>query len=311
MNKFKKYITVAGNIITILTLLFIVYTINNMQINISSIFKNKSLLVICIISICIFSLLIYLMAYAWKISLDFFSSNENQFCKMAKIYAKTNIGKYLPGNVMHYVERNLYAKRINIKPTNILLSSVIEISGVAFAAVIISILFARKNIALLFYNYLDKDVLIMWGSFILVCLMIFFGVVYKFKNKIQKTLKQLLHKRFIIDLIKIFFIYTVFLCVGGFIYAIIFFNFTNLPYEIIKLYVIVASYVLAWVIGFVIPGAPGGIGVREFVLVFLLGNFLGKSDVLTVALIHRLLTILGDVLAWLISFHPYFNNNKE
>lgn len=63
---------------------------------------------------------------------------------------------------------------------------------------------------------------------------------------------------------------------------------------------IVSGYVIAWVLGFVIPGASGGIGVRELVITLLLGSVVGTEMVLTLSVIHRLITILGDFLAYLV-----------
>ena len=63
---------------------------------------------------------------------------------------------------------------------------------------------------------------------------------------------------------------------------------------------IVSGYVIAWVLGFVIPGASGGIGVRELVITLLLGSVVGAEMVLTLSVIHRLITILGDFLAYLV-----------
>lgn len=63
---------------------------------------------------------------------------------------------------------------------------------------------------------------------------------------------------------------------------------------------LVAGYIIAWVLGFVVPGAPGGIGVREFVLTLLLGNVVGKELILTLSILHRLITIIGDFMAYVV-----------
>lgn len=60
-----------------------------------------------------------------------------------------------------------------------------------------------------------------------------------------------------------------------------------------------AAYALAWVIGFVVPGAPGGLGVREAALVFLLDGVLAQETVLAIALMSRLSLTLADALIFL------------
>lgn len=57
---------------------------------------------------------------------------------------------------------------------------------------------------------------------------------------------------------------------------------------------IVVLFSVAWVIGFITPGAPGGIGVREALLLFLLTPVIGEEVSLRTAFWFRGVTILGD-----------------
>jgi glycosyltransferase 2 family protein len=52
----------------------------------------------------------------------------------------------------------------------------------------------------------------------------------------------------------------------------------------------------AWVLGFVVPGAPGGVGVREAVMIVLLEPTIGQADSVALALIYRISTTAGDAL---------------
>jgi glycosyltransferase 2 family protein len=69
--------------------------------------------------------------------------------------------------------------------------------------------------------------------------------------------------------------------------------------------VYVGAYAIAWLVGFVAVYAPGGLGVREAVLVALLSGRLGTADALVVAAVSRALLTLVDLvlagggLAWL------------
>ncbi len=58
----------------------------------------------------------------------------------------------------------------------------------------------------------------------------------------------------------------------------------------------VATAAAAWLIGFVTPGAAAGVGVREAVLILLLTGPLDPGAAATVALGFRLATLLGDVV---------------
>ena len=53
----------------------------------------------------------------------------------------------------------------------------------------------------------------------------------------------------------------------------------------------------AWLIGFILPGAPGGIGVRDVVLVSGLSTLgLAPETSVTLALSHRIMTVIGDCI---------------
>lgn len=59
---------------------------------------------------------------------------------------------------------------------------------------------------------------------------------------------------------------------------------------------LVGAYVLAWLGGLVTPGAPAGVGVRELVLLFLLGGIVSETDLLLAVVLGRLVTVTGDLL---------------
>jgi hypothetical protein len=58
----------------------------------------------------------------------------------------------------------------------------------------------------------------------------------------------------------------------------------------------IGAFAVAWLAGLVAVYAPGGIGVREAVLVALLSSRIGAADALVVAAVSRLILILVDVL---------------
>ena len=59
---------------------------------------------------------------------------------------------------------------------------------------------------------------------------------------------------------------------------------------------VAATLAGAWVVGFVIPGASAGIGVREAAVILLLSPVLGAGDAAVIATIYRLVTAGGDTL---------------
>jgi uncharacterized membrane protein YbhN (UPF0104 family) len=57
-----------------------------------------------------------------------------------------------------------------------------------------------------------------------------------------------------------------------------------------------AGFALAWTAGLVVPGAPGGLGVFEAVLLLRLAVAVPEAPLLAVAISYRLITTLADLL---------------
>lgn len=62
----------------------------------------------------------------------------------------------------------------------------------------------------------------------------------------------------------------------------------------------VGAFATAWIAGFVVPGAPAGLGVREVVLAAWLGGALPTATVVVLVLALRVATTIGDAInfAW-------------
>jgi uncharacterized membrane protein YbhN (UPF0104 family) len=57
------------------------------------------------------------------------------------------------------------------------------------------------------------------------------------------------------------------------------------------------AYAVAWVVGFLIVFLPAGAGAREAALVLVLGPLLGNGKALALALVSRILMLVGDLVA--------------
>ena len=63
---------------------------------------------------------------------------------------------------------------------------------------------------------------------------------------------------------------------------------------------LISSFSLAWVIGLIVPAAPGGLGVFESVILFSLGSQLPEAALLASLLCYRLVSTVSDILTALI-----------
>jgi hypothetical protein len=62
---------------------------------------------------------------------------------------------------------------------------------------------------------------------------------------------------------------------------------------------VTAAFALSWLLGFVTPGAPAGLGTREGIMLLLLQGAAEPSELLGFVLLARLATMAGDVMAFL------------
>ncbi len=58
---------------------------------------------------------------------------------------------------------------------------------------------------------------------------------------------------------------------------------------------------LAWTAGFVTPGAPAGLGVRDLILLTAIGAMAGPGIALGITGLHRLASITGDTVAFVVA----------
>tara|TARA_Y100001968_G_scaffold305841_1_gene322150 strand:+ start:151 stop:567 length:417 start_codon:yes stop_codon:yes gene_type:complete len=63
---------------------------------------------------------------------------------------------------------------------------------------------------------------------------------------------------------------------------------------------LISSFSLAWIIGLIVPAAPGGLGVFESVILFSLGSHLPEAPLLASLLCYRLVSTISDIFSALI-----------
>lgn len=223
-----------------------------------------------------------------------------------QVYLKTNIAKYLPGNVWHYYGRIMAAKNANI-PTNIAtLSVLLEPLLMLAAALLIIVLFGSELVV----NNLKFNLMILQFLALIIVLNILhprflnpaIKLLDRWKNKKSNGENQLINS-FIIKRypVKPLLGELVFLGLraAGFILTMLALNsltWAQIPF-------LVGAFSCAWVLGLVVPGAPGGLGVFETTAMLLLQYHFPAALVISAIALYRLISIIaettGAALAWL------------
>ncbi|MEH2405357.1 lysylphosphatidylglycerol synthase domain-containing protein [Nostoc sp.] len=223
-----------------------------------------------------------------------------------QVYLKTNIAKYLPGNIWHHYGRIMAAKNANISAGAATLSVLLEPLLMLAAALIIIVLcssqFAAANTTLVL------QILQLLSLTVVLCAIHpwFLNPVIRFlyRLKAKKSavttevtvpfslksypLRPLLGELGFMGLRGTGFILTMF--------ALDSLNVNQIP-------LLLGAFSCAWLLGFIIPGAPGGLGVFEATAYELLRHHFPAALVFSAIALYRLISILaetaGAALAWL------------
>lgn len=228
--------------------------------------------------------------------------NRPQF---VQVYLKTNLAKYLPGNVWHYYGRISSATTAGVSTSAATLSVVLEPLLMAAAALLMVLLSSQSSTI---NSRISLRVIPIFG---LAAVLI--AVHPRFLNKAIASLSQLkakaigssaaksadfhLHKYPILPLLGELGFVT--LRGSGFLLTLLALN----PLKLSQIPLLLAVFSLAWLLGLIVPGAPGGLGVFEATAVALLDQSFSPGLVITSIALYRLVSILaesaGAALAWL------------
>ena len=228
----------------------------------------------------------FLLGVSWSYLLRFLGA-DTQMRWAVSTYGISQLAKYVPGNVMHLVGRQALGMGAGIKGSTVARSLVWELGLIAF----VGALFGFLTLPLV--NTLFSEVLAMI-LFFLVTTVVGFGLNLRLGQCISK----------------VFCIYIFFLAINGFVFTGVLKALAD-GTLVLGWAPLCGSYVIAWLIGLVTPGAPAGVGVREMVLLFFLQGSVPKEILLFAIVLGRIVTVIGDVLYFCISVFLKKNCKQE
>lgn len=292
----KKLVKYIGNLLAILSVIFIINAMIKFKIDYTILLQRKMLFCIAILSI-ISSSSVFFDTLSGKFIINDVLQIKIPLKNMYKIYAKSNIAKYMPGNVMQYVSRGVYCKDYGVDTKDMYYITIMEILLKVISAFIVTILLVQNKINEIFMKAklnININSIMIAGAFLLLLLGLFVYIYIKKRKPKESIVLEIRMIKSIISFIIEFFINA--LLFISVIYLIDINNINN--YNIIF---VIGIYTMAWLIGYITPGAPGGIGIKETIILVSLTPIYGNSIITLSVVIVRLINILGDIIAYLSS----------
>lgn len=219
-----------------------------------------------------------------------------------RVYLVTNIAKYSPGNIWHFYGRIAAVSRKGGSRGAATLSVLLEPLLMAAAALLIGLV--SKGLGWLETDFNARIVLLQIASLVAVLVGIHPRILNplihrlsRSKNKADATAAQAIQlSRYplIPFLGEIGFV--IFRGIG---FILTFMALQSVTWQQIPQ--LISAFSFAWLLGLVVPGAPGGLGVFEVTAYTLLDDSQFPTEIAAVAL-YRLVSILAEAIAAGICF---------
>ncbi|MGB8212972.1 MAG: hypothetical protein WCE68_05380 [Anaerolineales bacterium] len=293
----RRAIQIFGILITLLALVFAFQRVWSIgQANWEKLISTQILLIIILGGLAL-GLNGFLLGWAWQKLLVWFGEATARPRTCLAVYGRTQIAKYLPGNFFHYPSRHVLGNRAGFHHPALVGALVYEIIGLLVAAGTIALIGFPKGISLGNSIFIRLAIL----PVVLLLPLVVQFVLRRFSIGRRLGFPEKPVWEAVRELLPIWAIYLVFFLIEGLIFWGIIGVSTGKWSEVPFLYA-VSTFAIAWVVGFLTPGSPAGLGVREAIMILILTAFVGAPAAAFVALVARLVVTLGDLVFFLLSY---------
>jgi hypothetical protein len=233
-----------------------------------------------------------LAALAWYFLQSSLLLGHAPLRSLFSVYATTQFAKYLPGNVGHFVGRHVLLRRLGLQHVALGLGTLSEAVLLIFAAAVWAapaapVLWPRLDLHIGGLSLLALEITV---------LALVVGGILAVRSRFPR-LRQWLPLERPSQLIPVLPLQ---LGLFGLMSLALVVPAHVLAPDPDMLWLIPAAVAASWIAGFVVIGAPAGIGVREVVFLALLHGHLPEDDILLLAAAFRVITFGGDVVLLLV-----------
>lgn len=244
--------------------------------------------------------------FCWKYLLKLFKQNIS-FPDSLKIWFAANLGRYLPGKIWQITGLVYLGQKKGLEKKaltqSVIYSQLISlISGSSLSFFLLSDILDSK------INTLTFKIVIIISNIIFFA---FPSILIHLGNLLLQVLKR--NKLNLTITRKDFFLYYIMQVINwlglGFSFYLCTKSLYAADFDFSLNYLFLLP--LSWIIGLISIFAPGGIGIREGVLTFLLLNFLPKELAIILPWAHRIIISLVEFFLTIIFSHSYVIKYKN
>ncbi len=289
----KKILTSLGSILALIAIAFVSEQLYESWQKIAEFEFNQKILGVLFASAIIYAVSGFLLSSAWNQIL--FSLHPHTLNKkiIQSIYAKSILAKYIPGNVLQIAGRHVMTYQLGIPHQPLAYASLLEIFGLVSAAASISLI--GSSVFGLTTNLINLQQVSLIIVIFIPVLALLFLLIQRYAKVKKPELAKIFSIKFYLNLLIIYLKYIVFFLCAGSILVILVYYFDGMfsEYQTAALFV---CFSISWLAGFITPGAPSGIGIRETLLILFIEKIMLLEHAAVIAVLFRMITIAGDII---------------
>jgi len=286
----KRIAHAAGAAIAALSIAYVLYQAFDERIWEVSFEVLARLAGATLVGIVVYVLASLLLVLAWHEQLAWSGERPSSCTLSLAVYGRAQIAKYIPGNVFSLVGRQVLGRQAGLSQVSLAWASVLEIIGMLYASGLVACLGAGAWIG----NELDMSA---WQFSLLVgCIALGPLLALRLIARCAPLRRFVPANRTLPDYVRllgVFSIYLPFFLACGLVFGFLL-RVVQPEVQIDWLHV-AGTVSAAWFIGYVTPGASGGIGVRDALLLLAIDGYVAGSLAALVVVAYRILTVLGDL----------------
>jgi hypothetical protein len=298
----NKRLKIAGNILTGICVVLLFYRLIRLEFDWSLLLSPRNLLVVLVILLLYAGHLI-LLPVVWRQTLRMTTGQNCPYAETAFVYLRSNLMKYLPGNVFQYVGRNEIALRRNLSHVDVALSTLLEIAAMSISVVAMACVLYLPGLKI-WLETTDTGKL-KWSLLLAVGLLLLAtGIVWFMRGRLSRFLlkiKSLLTLKNARNYFLCILYYAFWASYNSFLFVMLLRAIFGLSLSVQETTNLMGTFLFSWLVGFLAPGTPGGIGVREFVIVTMMSGRVGEEIIIPGILVYRIITTAGDFMAFAVA----------